>query len=294
MTNDDHHPYTIIIHTTTLNNSQLTLQNDERNLTAFSNLCPNSNYPASTLHYETKMKLPTILLSMTLAFSNANAFQPMEQTNSKATISTQLDSTTTPTLAQEVTPKLTFAISPNDLIHRAKEILGPDIGIGTKDNGQCLAPDFEFCAPVVGPLPREEYLGALGSFQLEASFDITQNFFGFVVDPLQTNRVYFFSRQVAKHVGNFMGVDPSGDTLVLPPQCHHLDFNEKGEVREFGFYTVDRRQGTTGGLGGAFGYFYGVGKPLPIPECQPFKPSLRFRALNWIGRIGKKLQKKKE
>ena len=30
-----------------------------------------------------------------------------------------------------------------------------------------------------------------------------------------------------------------------------------------GFYTVDRRQGNTGGLGGAFGYFYGTGNPLP-------------------------------
>ena len=71
-----------------------------------------------------------------------------------------------------------------------------------------------------------------------------------------------------------------------------MDFNADGRVKEFGFYTVDRRQGNTGGLGGAFGYFYGVGKPLPIPECQPFKPSFRFRMLNLIGKIGNKLAKK--
>ena len=57
-----------------------------------------------------------------------------------------------------------------------------------------------------------------------------------------------------------------------------------------GFYVVDRRQGNTGGLGGAFGYFYGTGNPLPIPECQPYKPSKRFRLLNLVGRIGARLK----
>ena len=47
----------------------------------------------------------------------------------------------------------------------------------------------------------------------------------------------------------------------------------------------------TGGLGGAFGYFYGVGKPLPIPECQPYKPSMRFRLLNALGRFMQKFKK---
>ena len=52
---------------------------------------------------------------------------------------------------------------------------------------------------------------------------------------------------------------------------------------------VDRRQGNTGGLGGAFGYFYGTGNPLPIPECQPYKKSKRFALLGLVGRLGKKL-----
>ena len=127
------------------------------------------------------------------------------------------------------------------------------------------------------------------------SFDIEQNFFGFTVDPLQTNRVWFFSRQIAKHIAPFMGAQPENTmdegVLTLPPQLLHLDFNSDGKVTEFGFYTVDRRQGNTGGLGGAFGFFYGVGRPLPIRECQPYKPSFRFRMLNLLGRIGKKRQR---
>jgi hypothetical protein len=188
-----------------------------------------------------------------------------------------------------------FPIKPAALLNRAKEVLGPDVGIGTKDGGECLAEDFEFCAAVVGPIGKEGYLGALDSFQLEDSFDISQNFFGFVVDPLQTNRVHFFSRQTGEFNGkSFLGKESDGTKLTLPPQALHIDFNADGKVKEFGFYTVDRRQGNTGGLGGAFGFMYGIGKPLPIPECAPYKPSFRFRFLNFIGAIGRTLQRNKK
>ena len=190
--------------------------------------------------------------------------------------------------------KSTFPIAPEQLIQRAKEVLGPDVGIGTKDGGECLADDFEFCAAVVGPLPKEEYLGALGTFKLEDSFDISMNLFGFTVDPMQPNRVWFFQRQTAKHVNDFAGVEATGKELVLPPQTMHIDFNEDGKVKEFGFYTVDRRQGNTGGLGGAFGYFYGVGKKLGFPEAMPYKPSFRFRMLQKVGGLLRKLQNRKK
>jgi len=187
-----------------------------------------------------------------------------------------------------------FPIKPSALIDRAKEVLSPTISIGTKDGGECLAEDFEFCAAVVGPIGRKEYLSALGSFSLEEAFDITPNFFGLTVDPMQPNRVWFFNRVKGVHVGTFMGAEASGKEIAYPPQTLHLDFTEDGKVKEFGFYTVDRRQGNTGGLGGAFGFMYGVGKPLPIPECQPYKRSLRFRLLNFLGGLGQKMKKKKE
>jgi len=188
--------------------------------------------------------------------------------------------------------KSSFPIAPDDLIIRAKEILGPDIRIGLGDNGACLANDFNFCAAVVGPIPREDYLGALSSFKLEDSFDITPNYFGWTVDPMETNRVWFMGRSIAKHTDTFAGVEATGKELLLPPQQFHLDFNEKGLVKELGFYTVDRQQGNTGGLGGAFGYFYGVGKPLPIREAKPFKPSFKYRILTLFGEIMKKMKPK--
>jgi hypothetical protein len=184
------------------------------------------------------------------------------------------------------------------LIVRAKEVLAPDVGIGTKDGGACLADDFQFCAAVVGPIPREAYLNALGTFRLEDSFDIEQNVFGFTVSPIQPNRVYWFSNAEATMIAEFNGVKPEQvvdkDRLIFPPQVFHMDFTEGGKVKEFGFYTVDRQYGNTGGLGGAFGFFYGVGKPLPFPEAKPFKPSFRYRMLQKAGGFLQKLQQKKK
>jgi hypothetical protein len=64
--------------------------------------------------------------------------------------------------------------------------MDPNVRTGTRDGGACLAPDFRFVASVVGPISREGYLEALSSFRLDESFDVTGNFFGFEVDPMQT------------------------------------------------------------------------------------------------------------
>jgi hypothetical protein len=193
-----------------------------------------------------------------------------------------------------------FPHSSSTLIARAKALLNTDVLLGQKDGGECLSAEFEFVAAVVGPIGKDEYLGALANFKLEESFDIQPNFFGFSVDPIMRNRVWFFNRQTATHVAPFLGAEPKKDDekatteLILPPQCYHIDFDDDLKMKEFGFYTVDRRQGNTGGLGGAFGYMYGVGRPLPIPECQPYKRSLRFRLLSFVGGLAQKFSKKKK
>jgi len=150
----------------------------------------------------------------------------------------------------ELLKQSTFPISPDKLMERAKEVLSPTVGLGTKDGGECLADDFEFCAAVVGPIGRKEYLGALGTFDLESAFDISTNFYGLSVDPIQPNRVWFFNRVKGIHKGTFMGAEPTGKEIIYPPQINHIDFNADGKIKEYGFYTADRRQGNTGGLGG--------------------------------------------
>jgi len=197
-------------------------------------------------------------------------------------------------IVQNVATSTTSSSVGIDLIDRAKEVLSKEIRVGINDGGECLADDFIFRAAVVGPIGKTAYLEALGSFNLDDSFEIDENMFGFTVDTFQTNRVWWITRSTAKHVKKFNGAEPTGKILTFPPQSFHMDFNEDGLVKEIGFYTVDRAQGNTGGLGGAFGYFYGVGKPLPIPECQPYKASKRFRLFSFIGNVASKLNKKKD
>jgi hypothetical protein len=180
----------------------------------------------------------------------------------------------------------TFAIKPADLIQLTKEVLLKGVGL---DDESVLADNFEFCAPVVGPLPKEDYLGALRNFKLLDAFpDMNNRFYNIHVDPFETNRVWWFTRSQATWTGTLLGKKGDGRKLELPPQANSFTFNEAGKVTQVTVgYVLDRRVGNTGGLGGAFAYLYGTGNPLPIPECQPYKKSFRFRLLNLIGKIGK-------
>lgn len=185
-----------------------------------------------------------------------------------------------------------FPIKPLDLINLSKEVVF-EKEIGTKDGGECLADDFKFRAQFV-EVDKPTLIKTLAAFSLADSFDMKQQFFGWTVDPLQPNRVWVMNRQEATHVNDFAGVKPTGKHLVLPPQTYHIDFNEKGKVIEFGFYTIDRAQGNTGGLGGAFGFFYGVGRPLPFPEGNPYKMSFRRRILEYLVQFASMFQSKEK
>lgn len=175
-----------------------------------------------------------------------------------------------------------FPIKPDELIAKAKEVIFVK-GIGANDGAQCLAENFVFRGAHV-ETKRDDFVKSMDTFNLADSFAIKQQFFGWNVDPLQPNRVWFMNRQEATQIEDFYGAKCNGKKLVLPPEMLHIDFNERGQVKEFGFYVVDRAQGNTGGLGGAFGYFYGVGQALPFPECKPYKVSKRRRFFEFLGR----------
>ena len=191
----------------------------------------------------------------------------------------------------ELLSKSTFAIKPDDLVRLTKKVLLTGVGL---EDESVLANNFEFCAPFVGPLKKEEYVNALKGFKLLEAFPDMDNQFHFIrVDPFEHNRVWWHSRSKATHTGGpLLGKAATGKALQLPPQANSFRFNEQGQVEEVTVgYVLDRRSGNTGGLGGAFGYFYGVGNPLPIPECQPYKKSWQFSLLGKIGELGKILQK---
>jgi predicted ester cyclase len=203
----------------------------------------------------------------------------------------------------------TFPIKPDELINKAKELIlaNRNIQDGTFDES-LLADDFRFCAPFVGgatpaspedPMPgltKAPYLAALRSFDLLKAFpDMNNNYHAFRVDPFEPNRVWFQTRVTATHTGELMGKPPTGKKLVLPPQAFSLTFNEAGQVTLFNVgYVIDRTVGNTGGLGGAFGFFWGTGNPLPFPECRPFRPSLQMRIINLLPKLLNLLPSKKK
>merc|ERR1712146_466082 len=83
-------------------------------------------------------------------------------------------------------------------------------GVGLEDES-VLADDFEFCAPFVGPLKKDEYIDALRGFKLLEAFPDMNNQFHFIrVDPFEHNRVWWHSRAKATHTGTLLGKAATG------------------------------------------------------------------------------------
>merc|ERR1712106_259894 len=187
-----------------------------------------------------------------------------------------------------------FPIKPAELVEKCKNVVRHTFGA---EKPELLSKDFQFIFPVVGPLPKAEFIEAFSSFKIEEAFTGSYNYFGFNVDPMEPNRVWFFSRGLLTNSGMLqfgaMKMQPCGTTVVTPPQVISMSFNREGECYKLtGGYSVDRTVGNTGGLGAVFGLIHAIGGSLPFPEGKPWKPSLRWEAFSFhvpaIGNIWKK------
>ena len=174
----------------------------------------------------------------------------------------------------------TFPIAPDDLIFRCQEVLAANVG--TKDPDM-LADDFEFAGPVVGPINKEQYLKAVEA-ALDNIYDafpeLKAQYYDFRVDPFEPNRVWYTSRGYGQMTGSFAGgaIKPNGRFIQQPPQTGSMSFNERGQaVEATNGYVMDRRVGSTGGLGAVYAILYHMGIPVPFPEAQPWTPSPQFR-----------------
>jgi len=187
--------------------------------------------------------------------------------------------------------KSIFKIKPQKLIERCKEVIDRNIGL---DNADDLAEDFSFQFPVIGPLTKDQYIKAVKGFELKTVFpDLNPQFCDFRVDPFQPNRVWFTANFEATHTGDtkFFG-KATGKKVVCPPQSISLSFDDNGKVTRYtGGYVMDRTLGNSGGMGGAFGPLYAVGKGFPFPEGQPYKPSWQFQLFNAVGSLAQRFSK---
>ena len=188
-----------------------------------------------------------------------------------------------------------FPISEAELISRSKEFLYFGQGV---ERPSMLSAKFTFMGPFVGGaggLPKDEYLSAVGGFDIKQAFpDLEPRFMHFRADPLDAGRIWFTSQAGGTDTGGFLGNEPTGKRFETPPQACSIKFDEKGEVVKYTIgHVMERSIGNTGGLGGIFGPAYALGKPLPFPEANPWKPSKRYRALMLVGQLASWLQKKK-
>ena len=96
-----------------------------------------------------------------------------------------------------------------------------------------LAHDFRFVAPVVGPLGKDEFIRIFGSFKLEDALpDLQENHWGFHVDPLEPNRVWWMSRPQGTHTGPLCFpppnvIPPTHKTVRWPVQAQSMLFDQE-------------------------------------------------------------------
>ncbi|KAG8462758.1 hypothetical protein KFE25_004734 [Diacronema lutheri] len=185
----------------------------------------------------------------------------------------------------------TFPLKPDDLISRTKAVLASEFGTREgSDATKLLADDFQFVAPIVGPLTRAEFLRAFGSFKVKEAIPDAKDNAWFQVDPLEPNRVWWFSRVTATHTGplRFGGsvIPGEGKPIRMPPQASSMLFDESGRVYTLTVgYTMDKRIGNTNGLGAVLGILKAIGKPLPFTEGRAlYTPSLRFEGFERIAK----------
>lgn len=183
----------------------------------------------------------------------------------------------------------TFPIEPTKLISLARDLLASEFGTKESSLASGLAEDFQFVAPIVGPLSKAEFLRAFGSFKLKEAFPDMKDNSWFQVDPLEPNRVWFFSRATGTHTNTMHFARPipaTGRQFLSPPQAQSMLFDDSGKCYTMTVgYCMDKRIGNTNGLGGVFGILYAIGKPLPFPEAKAsYNPSLRSEAFEHVAK----------
>ena len=132
-------------------------------------------------------------------------------------------------------------MKPDQLVAKAKNVIATMFGTLDQD---VLAHDFRFVAPVVGPLVgllsaasraktlsqsvcrqgKEEFLRIFGSFKLEDALpDLQENHWGFHVDPLEPNRVWYSCKTECMHAPTASTLSPAVYLPEHPRKVHDED-----------------------------------------------------------------------
>jgi len=153
-----------------------------------------------------------------------------------------------------------------------------------------LASDFIFRGPVIGPLCKKDFIATLTTMSskqnaslFDAFPDLEANVFGFSVDPVEPNRVWYFTRPRGTFLGPFDHpvkgrIEPTGAKYVAPPEARSVIFDKDGKVKYQSVgYVTDRFTGdTTGGRGAVFGMYAVMGEEYDDSIGSPLMVFLQW------------------
>lgn len=187
-----------------------------------------------------------------------------------------------------------FSIPPEALLERAKAVFAT-LSSDPLAVAPELSDDFVGLGPLAGPLDKDGFIDAITSIDFLKGFPDTKPNYHFLrVDPFEPNRVWVQMRVRATNTGECMG-PPTNKALEFPPESYSLVFDDAGKVKKFTFgYVMDRFIGNTGGLGGAFGYLYGIDRPAPFPEGRPHEKSWQFQLVTMLNNLQREQKKKSD
>lgn len=182
------------------------------------------------------------------------------------------------------------ALSDEELKRLTTQLLISNFGI---QNPSLLANDesFTFSGPVIGPLPKTDFLKTYAAFNFETAFpDLDYQYRDLRVCPFDTNRVWYTSSPRGTHTSTLTIGDivypPTGKVWESPPECGSMQFNKEGKcVSLTGGYIMDRRMGNTNGLGGVFGICAALEIQSPFPPFLLYTPAQNLARLRNGGKL---------
>merc|ERR1711978_600414 len=121
-----------------------------------------------------------------------------------------------------------FKLSPEQLIQKTKNFVSKEVVFGSR-MPEVLSEDFQFIFPIVGPLTKEEFTTVFSSFKVADAFPSSKNnYFGFTVDPVEPNRVWYFSRAMLKH--GKLELPATNKTVIHTPQAFSVSYDGEGKI----------------------------------------------------------------
>eukprot|EP00559_Dactyliosolen_fragilissimus_P009563 CAMPEP_0184863182 /NCGR_PEP_ID=MMETSP0580-20130426/9768_1 /TAXON_ID=1118495 /ORGANISM="Dactyliosolen fragilissimus" /LENGTH=272 /DNA_ID=CAMNT_0027361363 /DNA_START=49 /DNA_END=867 /DNA_ORIENTATION=- len=166
--------------------------------------------------------------------------------------------------------------------------------------------DFVFRGPVIGPLNKEDFMETLkgmaanGKKGLSDAFpDFEANAFGFCVDPVEKNRVWYMVRPRGTFSGPFDHpikgrIEPTGAKLIGPPESRSFIIDSDGLIKHITVgYVADRFTGdTTGGKGAVYGQYHVMGDDLDDTVGNWKTDILQWLVANILTSLPKSFSKK--